>query len=1484
MNAGELEIDFIANLAKLKNDMDVAARTVTGASTAMRNEVDRVSGAMQALNQIGGMVRNTIAAIGTGVVVREFVQMADSMKLVEARIRQVTAEGVDLGEVQQQLVRISKENQVGIEATAGLYTKLSRPLRQLGADTQTVINVTDAFGKAMRVGGANATEAAAATQQFAQAMASGVLRGDEFNSIAEASPRILQAIAEGSGIAEGALREMAAQGQLTAGVVGGALLKQMVGLEAEAMKLPQTVSGSFANFRTDLMLVASELNNSTELTGLMGSALEEVASIVRLLGSGAVSTIGAISAVLADNKTAVEALTIAVVALGSAYVGVAAAGAIVTAFTAIRTALTALMAATAAARLGFIAMATTMGTLPAIFTVVRGAAIALYASLGPVGWIVAGLSAAAGVAATVWMKHKSATDAAASSAAKYSEELRELQERQKAVAAGPQAMALNDQARQLTEYRKAKEAEGKTFGQVGRLLLERQKLQALEYEAAQKMEAESKRRAAEEAQRSEAEADRKANARKAAAAAEAAQRKREAEAKKALEDQVQMIEDYTKKYMPLQAAADEYEKTLANIAKLPLDNVTKGLLREGALEEYRNQREEIERLRGSLVELKVVDFKFDDQALPNLISSLRLALPEVQTFSDMLANPPQEFIDTLRDFARSWGDVGRSIENATMSLSYYLNAQKTADEARRVGTAAAAGDAAKLAKVERDYAQQKSQNELRLYGDLTGAAKEFFSERSKGYKALEAVEKTFRAVQLAMSIKAMVQDAAETVSSITNSGARATADASAAAAKAAATTPFPLSLGAIAAVLAALAAVGVVLGGGGGGGSAPITNSGTGTVFGDGDAKSDSIKRSLDLLADLDTDMLAVSRQMLASLKSIESQLGGVTNLVLRQGLDDVGGQMNIATGFEKNLLGKAIESLFDPLGIASKIPILGDIIGGIGKVLGSLFGTKTKVVGSGIFGGPQSIEDIEGLGFDGQTYADIKKTKKFLGVSTSKKYKTQFGDLDDVLEDQFGKLILSFADTIRLAAGPLGVGLDEIDAKLAGFIVDIGKIDLKDLSGEEIQEKLTAVFGAQADKMASFVIDLQRFQEVGEGAFETLVRVASTVEAVTGSLQLLGLASKSLGIDASMGIADLFDSVGNYQGAIESYFTTFYSEAEQSAAKMAQLGTIFDSLGIAMPDSIAAFRALVEAQDLTTEGGRTLYATLIQLAPAFASIVTAGQNAASAAAILRERRDLEKQLLQINGDTAALRQMEIDQLDPSNKALLEQIYARQDQIAAEQAAAEAQRQAAQAAQEAARAAEQLRQAWISVADGILAEVQRIRGLTATPDASFATLQRQFDAATIAARGGNQDAAKQLPELSRALLEAAQTIATSKTQLDFIEAGTAASLQRTYDLIMAVTNAGGSIAPTMSNGNAGSWWQTSSNFAAATAGTAQNDALVSELRSVKAELADTRAQLTARLDRIASADEKTAAVLDKAERLAAANGVAGALGTVEIAA
>jgi hypothetical protein len=347
-------------------------------------------------------------------------------------------------------------------------------------------------------------------------------------------------------------------------------------------------------------------------------------------------------------------------------------------------------------------------------------------------------------------------------------------------------------------------------------------------------------------------------------------------------------------------------------------------------------------------------------------------------------------------------------------------------------------------------------------------------------------------------------------------------------------------------------------------------------------------------------------------------------------------------------------------------------------------------------------------------------------------------------------------------------------------------------------------------------------------------VRVASTIEAVGTSLDLLGQGAQTMSIAAKLGLADQFDSVADLTSAAQSYFEAFYSKEEQAAAKTAHFAKVFDSLGLSMPSTLAAFRQLVEAQDLTSAAGQATYATLLKLAPAFADLQTSMEGAKSAADIASERQDLQRQLLELQGNTAAIRALDLAKLDASNRGLQEQVYAIQD------------------AQAAASAAKALSDAWTSVGDTIMTEVKRIRGLTdAGTPGGFAALMGQFNAATTAARGGDQDAAKSLPALSQALLAAAADQATSRQELARVQAQTAASLEATYGVVTALAKGGTAPATTAQVVAATTAAQPAGSSATSADTASAIDALRAEVAQLRADTNTANAAIVSNTGRVA---------------------------------
>lgn len=205
--------------------------------------------------------------------VQEIVQIADAWNMMSARLKLATAGQREYTVAQKELFNIAQRIGVPIQETATLYGKLQQAVRMLGGEQQDALTLTESISQALRLSGASATEAQSSLLQFGQALASGVLRGEEFNSVVENSPRLAQALADGLNVPIGRLRKLAEEGRLTADVVVNALMSQKDKLAAEYAQLPVTVSQAFTRLSNAFGLWISKLDESTGFTKKLAEAL-----------------------------------------------------------------------------------------------------------------------------------------------------------------------------------------------------------------------------------------------------------------------------------------------------------------------------------------------------------------------------------------------------------------------------------------------------------------------------------------------------------------------------------------------------------------------------------------------------------------------------------------------------------------------------------------------------------------------------------------------------------------------------------------------------------------------------------------------------------------------------------------------------------------------------------------------------------------------------------------------------------------------------------------------------------------------------------------------------------------------------------------------------------------------------------------------------------------------------------------------------------
>jgi hypothetical protein len=561
-------------------------------------------------------------------------------------------------------------------------------------------------------------------------------------------------------------------------------------------------------------------------------------------------------------------------------------------------------------------------------------------------------------------------------------------------------------------------------------------------------------------------------------------------------------------------------------------------------------------------------------------------------------------IERMTDFTSSlkdvFGDIGEAIGKTAEAVLLLSNNQE------KYGVLIA--DAEKNVKFEQDWAnaisdkgektkeltdaednlsrlKKKGQiEELKGVSQTAGAAKKMFKEKTFAFKVLASIEKA-TAIQ---SMALQAQQAAATLASIPGKIAGGVAELF----KQGGWAGF---VGA-AAFLAMMASLGF---GGGKGSSAKQIGAaerqetqGTAMgydemgnkvqtsrgVFGDTDAKSESIANSLEIIKDNSREGLSYDNKMLKTLEDISYGIQG-----LAKNLYGVGG---IRRG-----------SAFGTME--------GQIAKGGGFLGTGLFGSKTSasITDSGLILGGNFNQLAAGQGLS--QFEDVQYTKKKWYGSKKSWMVRQYQTVSEETSDFFADIFSNAKDLFLEIGARVGKSSNEIINALNSLTVS-QTISLRGLKGEDFERELSAIIGSMLDEGAYTIFkEFERFAEFGEGMLETVVRVVDTNEKVRLSLQtVLDRDIGQYSFDTSEALVKLAGGIEEFFEKLDFYADNFITKAEKLAPVQRAVTEELTRLEFGSVNTMQEFKALVESLDLTTTYGQETYTALMNLAPGFIQVV----------------------------------------------------------------------------------------------------------------------------------------------------------------------------------------------------------------------------------------------------------------------------------------
>lgn len=235
-----------------------------------------------------GRLKGLFAGFALVSFAKGMAETADKMQVLDNQVRQTTAGEAEFAAVKGRLLQVANQTRADLSATTELYVKSSRALKDYGYSQEEVLKFTEATNNAMTIGGVAAEQQSAALLQLSQALGSGVLQGDEFKSIAEAAPILLDTIAEYMGKSRAEIKKLGSEGKLTADVIFQAISGSAEKFAEQAVKMPMTMGNALQIFRNNWQSLVGDMMNGTGIMSRVAAVIAFVANHLKELVGAAV--------------------------------------------------------------------------------------------------------------------------------------------------------------------------------------------------------------------------------------------------------------------------------------------------------------------------------------------------------------------------------------------------------------------------------------------------------------------------------------------------------------------------------------------------------------------------------------------------------------------------------------------------------------------------------------------------------------------------------------------------------------------------------------------------------------------------------------------------------------------------------------------------------------------------------------------------------------------------------------------------------------------------------------------------------------------------------------------------------------------------------------------------------------------------------------------------------------------------------------------
>lgn len=308
---GHLNIQLELDQVKFQSGINNAQGRVKRFTDTTTKQLNNIERSMNSLNRVSS---NLFKAGIAGFGVNQLKGFADGYTEIQNKLRLVESASISSAKGLNNVFDIALKTNQSINATSGVYQRFAQNAETLKISQAQIASLTETVSKAVAVSGASAGAADAALTQFGQALGSGILRGDEFNSVMEQTPALAKAIATGLGVTTGELRNMAKEGKLTMDVLVPALERAKESVDDQFNTRILTISAAFENLNTSTIKWIGELDKSTGASEAFAKAINEIANHLTIVaslaaGAGVIWSVGKIRTWIAASIQASAAMS-----------------------------------------------------------------------------------------------------------------------------------------------------------------------------------------------------------------------------------------------------------------------------------------------------------------------------------------------------------------------------------------------------------------------------------------------------------------------------------------------------------------------------------------------------------------------------------------------------------------------------------------------------------------------------------------------------------------------------------------------------------------------------------------------------------------------------------------------------------------------------------------------------------------------------------------------------------------------------------------------------------------------------------------------------------------------------------------------------------------------------------------------------------------------------------------------------------------------